>query len=220
MGITFKQGCLLTEIHSAGCDLFKNRETVPSACCSLLPLGIGLVEGAALFSVFDASIGQEEAVRSLFDGGETRGPNLYTRLKCVRDLFSASSYALREKCLQDAAILSDNNPVAVATPGELQWIALMARHTCARDEECVREVARLLDDSLEAMIAIASNLRGVSTLPPRSGSRNEVYRHVCHVRDHFDYAEDMLLACICPSAIEERNQGSTTETFTGEGTLP
>ena len=83
---------LVTAIELAGCNLLKKHAPIDSSCRSLWPLGIALVEGASLFSILTSSVQECEGIHHLFDGGEEAGPNLDTRLRCIRDLCSASIY--------------------------------------------------------------------------------------------------------------------------------
>jgi hypothetical protein len=201
MNAASKQSGNAMDIQSMGRQLLGSHDLVDSPIQSLLPLGLALVEGGSLFSEFNPSMDQGADLGALFDGGETAGPNLHTRLRYIRDLCSASGYGLQERALRSNRPSTESSNDAVETPGERAWANLIATHASSRDEKCIEEVARLLDDVLEAMIRIVANLRGLAS-GLSWGSWSEVDRHICHIRDHFDYAEDMVLDCIQPAKEE------------------
>jgi hypothetical protein len=195
-------GNMISDIQSTGYALFTTSCSPEFLGGSLLPLAIGLIESAALFSLFDPSTKDTGAVRALFDGGETAGPNLDTRLRCIRDLCSASVYSLRVKAFHSNGATPQSCTDDVETPGEHEWVQLISSYACSGDDKAIVETSRLLDDLFEGMVHIARNLRRLAE-GMAAGSWNEVYRSACHIRDHCDYAEEMVVACICRAKDED-----------------
>src|SRR5262245_6771087 len=123
------------DIQVAAEPLLNAPEPMRSACDSLLPLGLALVGLAELFSLLGSD--NQEHINSLFDGGEMTGPNIDTRLRCIRDLCGATAYALRVKQQHNTASALDKGGVSDQTPGEAAWFGFIARHTNSCDEHTV-----------------------------------------------------------------------------------
>jgi hypothetical protein len=182
-------------IESAAYDLIRTYQAFEPSCRSLWPLGLALLEGAALFAVLESTANDHHAIADLFDGGESNGPNLDTRLMCIRNLCGASIYGLRQRASEGSACDQSGCTEAVEAPGEAFWAKLISQYVASNDGPTITEVARLLDDVFEETARIAKYVKArLPYVPPKSW--NEIYRAVCHIRDHIDYGESMILSCI------------------------
>jgi len=185
----------IQQLRDPARQLLHGVESEYVSCGSLVPLGLALAEMAQLFE--ELLVAGPPEVHALFDGGETNGPNLDTRLKYIRDLCSASSYAVRGR-IGDAFHAFVAAPDApVESPGESAWLTILSEQANYGCHDSVVELARLLDDTFEAGAEIANSLGVFVTAEPACW--NEVLRNLHHIRDHFDCAETLLIACMRPS---------------------
>lgn len=163
---------------------------------SLVPLGFALLHVAALFEVLVDGHGSR--IAQLFSGDEDESPNIDTRLRSVRDLCSASSYAARyrsQKALNASAPGYDSHPSGA--PGDQFWYQIIRRFVDWPAEDDLIEVCRFLDEMFEAALEIAEMLRSGGSTEQQVW--DEVYRHVTHVRDHYDCVEEAIIDCIRPA---------------------
>jgi hypothetical protein len=119
-------------------------------------------------------------------------------LKCIRDLCSASDFALEARSLNDREGLVPDSPEHIDTPGGLYWANLIPGYVRLRAEKSIVEVARLLDELLEEVVRIARAIVSLGTAPS-SCPWKEMHRAVRHIRDHFDFAEEMVIDCVRPA---------------------
>src|ERR1700687_843574 len=136
---------VVADIESVGYAVLRSHQVVESPCRTLWPLGLALIESAALFSVLDALPPAQGQPCTLLDGGESAGPNIDTRLRVIRDLCSASAYALSEMSSEQVPDVEDAPVVVVETPGGLHWVTLLREFLGPSDETCVTELCRLLN---------------------------------------------------------------------------
>ncbi len=132
-------------------------------------------------------------------------PNLDTRLTCIRDLCSASLCGL-EKREDELTGLTSSEELSEDQPslGDKLWLEVIEPYAQPNESEALLEVARLLDDVLEAILSISDHLGNL--LKDRgTGSWGEIARHAQHIRDHFDYAEDALVSIIRPAEEYDNN---------------
>ena len=133
----------------------------------------------------------------LFDGGETDTPNLHTRMKGVRDLCSAAAWSIQGRS-GEVSIPNDKYVSSVKKPAAAVWANLVNRFGSECDPRVAGEVAALLDDTFESLLSVSQLLES-----PESNSSDawtEISRHIAHVRDHFDYAEEFLIATLRESS--------------------
>jgi hypothetical protein len=163
---------------------------------SLWPLGMALLEGFNLFSILLFKSHKE--IDNLFDGGQDKGPNIYTRLKFIRDLFSACGYATYyTRTSLTKPDLKVNLP-DVSVEG-INWLEIINPHVEQHEENILTEVFRLINETMEALLCIGLMLN-VSKLNLLSTEIwQETNRHTEHIRDHFDYAETYLLDVLRPA---------------------
>ena len=189
----------LVEVRICGMELLKTTGIYTAGCQSIHPLGMALIEATDLFSLLDERVDMR-SVRSLFDGGESEGPNIETRLRCIRDYCNAAQYAARIRA--EDAYDSERCPFDVEEyegVGEEEWLKRISPHANSTGHELV-EVARLLDDTLESILNISRHIsrliNGDVEKPHEACYWNEIYRHTWHIGFHFDYAEDALISCL------------------------
>lgn len=183
----------LNSIHEIAHEIIKTSKPYESPCYSLMPLSLALLEAEDLFKIF--SLCDDLMLKNLFKGDDELSPNIDTRLRCIRDLCSASVYALMKRAEESdssASILMHNTSKSI---DEKTWMEIFKHYT--KPEYCV-ELARLLDDILEAILSISDILSGFLTNGEKA-DWNELSRHIMHIKDHCDYAEDIIISCIVPA---------------------
>jgi hypothetical protein len=79
--------------------------------------------------------------------------------------------------------------------GEDFWLEKLGPYLDVTNNECIVEVARLLDDVLESVVIMSGNIENVLKGNNKS-SWTELYRQASHVKDHFDYAEHYVISCV------------------------
>jgi hypothetical protein len=159
-------------------------------CFSLVPLALALMETFDLYSnIFDSS--DYHVIESFFDANEESMPNIDTRLKCIRDLCSSTVYALQKRAEEDVQHSQVDSQTHL---GQNYWVSILKPHTNYTNSADIVEAARLLDDLLESMIIVSETLHNLFNV--NKGSWNEVYRHVRHIIDHYDYAEEFIISCL------------------------
>lgn len=179
----------ILQLAAVSNKILKREAVYKEPCLSLVPLALSLKETCDLYSKLLHAPNSMD-LQSLFDGGEELTPNIDTRLKCIRDLCSASIYGLKKRSQGEA----DQDVEYSAGPGQEYWIKIIEAYTNTDTQNNTIEAAKLLDDLLESMIAIAHTLSGI--FDHGNGSWNEAYRHAKHIRDHYDYAEDFIISCL------------------------
>jgi hypothetical protein len=129
----------------------------------------------------------------LFDGGEPHLPNLHTRMKGVRDLCSAALWSIQVRS-DDASDPNEVHVSGVEKPMAGLWRDLVCTYGDKCDASVADTVAALLDDTFESLLAVSQLLE----LPESNsfGKWTEIHRHIVHVRDHFDYAEESLIGTL------------------------
>jgi hypothetical protein len=184
------------EIELAGHKLWIEHASIEAPCRSLWPLGGALVEGAMLYALLqaDPSGNHKVSLARLFDGGESEGPNIETRLKCIRDLCSASIFALEDRSANLEVQVGDVME-PIETPGVSYWCGLLSTCFPQKDNQAVTEVARLLDDVFSELVRITICLQ-VLAEENRPDIWPEIWRAASHIRDHFDYAEEIVIDSI------------------------
>ena len=184
----------LEEMECWAASLFQDKKLTDDVNQGWIPIGLALWATSKLYRLLLQNP-ESQQLTQLFDGGELQGPNLDTRLKYIRDLCGASSYFFKRHC-EETAETSVGPIEAVQTPGESAWSALISSYI--RSQETIQEVSRLLDDVLEAMLCIYQNLLLIQDR--REGAiLDEVHRHLTHIADHFDYAEEMVIEAMNPA---------------------
>lgn len=173
---------------------------------SLLPLGIALSAGRNLFSILLSNSNEE--IHTLFDGGQDKGPNINTHLKFIRDLFSASEYAIDMKISLAKAGFKKNFPT-VSVVG-INWLDMINSHIKQTKKNVLTEALRLINETLEALLSIGSIL-SVYNLDISKEAWKETLRHVVHIRDHFDYAETYLIDLLRPGEGKQKGSGSNIQ---------
>lgn len=133
----------------------------------------------------------------LFDGGEPDLPNLYTRMKAVRDLCSAALWSIQVRS-DNASYSNDEHVSAAGKPAAALWRELVSEFGDNCDAGVADEVVALLDDTFGSLLAASQLLE--SSESNSSDKWTEIHRHIMHVRDHFDYAEEFLIATIRKSS--------------------
>lgn len=190
----------MKEVRRQALSVLQSAEAhdVTAPCNYLIPLALALLEAAHLFQLFGESKIQLN-LDHLFDGGQSHGPNLDTRLKYIRDMCGAAVYGINRHALESVELQYKIEVEETSTPGELAWVKLLREGTSIQESETLREMARLLDDILESILGISQNLSGIKG---KAGPLfwNEIYRHAVHVRDHYDYAEDKVISSMRPSS--------------------
>lgn len=91
---------VMDRTRAAGMKLISAASLEALPCENLYPLGLAMLEAAALYRMFDESSGYRD-LSFLFDGGERNGPNLYSRLCCIRDLCKAAQYGAEKRAYRD-----------------------------------------------------------------------------------------------------------------------
>ncbi len=129
------------------------------------------------------------ALTDLFDGGESKGTNLDTRLKFIRDLCSAL-IGLMNKNKNESSEASRLPVDIIQTPGEEIWVTLIGGYIAKPDNS--QEIGQLLDDILEAMLGISQEL-SIMLDQDEKTNWGEIKRLLTHVVDHFDHTEEMLI---------------------------
>ncbi len=155
------------------------------------PNGLGLALIAAADVCRLVSRHDKLDLAALFDGGEERGANLYTRMRCVRDLCSSALFAVGIHELRSSAAIDSDFAIEPAKPLILLWSDLIHNHANAMEPETVKEVAQLCDDVFESLFCAVEWLKASRRKDP--GAWGEISRHIQHIRDHFDYAEHALI---------------------------
>src|SRR3989441_11984787 len=155
------------------------------------PYGLGF----ALFAAADLCglVGSREELdlALLFDGGEDRGPNLYTRMRCIRDLCSAAFCAANEQGQKSGGIFDLEWTIHPAKTAMQIWLCIVTAHANDSDPNTVQEVTRLFDDVFESLLCVVECLSAAKQGEPRAWP--EISRHIAHVREHFDYSEEALI---------------------------
>ncbi len=188
--------------------LLKPGQLKPDPLMHPQSLGFALLAASDICRV--VSLGDRLRLAALFDGGEDRGPNLDTRMRCVRDLCSAASFAINLRAQGAGREPEPRWSVAPPKIAKQIWHAIVRQHANAADARSVSEVIHLLDDAFESLLCVSECLK-------EAGRRNrrawgEISRHITHVRDHFDYAEQALISSMKrgrerPSAPGGRDKG-------------
>jgi hypothetical protein len=155
-------------------------------------LALALLVAAELCEIASSDTGAD--LMTLFDGGESSGPNIYTRMRCLRDLCSAASWSLHVR--ENDTLREDNiqSDWGRQRPPVEFWRDVFNRFADNSDPTMSFEVTSLLDDALEAILSAAQLL--TSTDSERGPNWMEIHRHIDHVRDHFDYAETFLIGSL------------------------
>jgi hypothetical protein len=193
----------ITKVKEVAQNLFLYSHAEERASCySLVPLSLALMEASQLYSMFCCS-SDKSLLSALFDGNETKMPNLDTRLKCIRDLCSASNYGLnkRDENSSGSSILTKSNKKQ-SSPGAELWLEIIKKYAQPTKPGILLEVARLIDDILESMLCISNNLDNFF-IRKETTSWDEIVRHSNHIKDHFDFAEDALIATMRPAEKEQ-----------------
>jgi len=159
-------------------------------CDPLQPLALALLESISLFKILGDQLKPKD-LKVIFDSTESRGPNLYTKLRYIRDLCSAADYGLDKLSGDYHEIDFDIVDKEVKTHGEQKWKAIIFKYVMDKTNN-ILEVARLLDDIYGSVQNICGCLDKINGNKTKS-YWNEIHREVCHIKDHFDYAEDALL---------------------------
>jgi len=141
------------------------------------------------------SSGKNADLKGLFDGGESNIPNLYTRMKAMRDLCSAAVWSIQVRSNRSSST-NEEDILNVEKPDAGLWRGLVKQFANIPDARAADEVSALVDDTLEALLAVSRLLER----PDTSGRWTEILRHLSHVRDHFDYAEEFLIATLHASS--------------------
>ncbi len=184
----------LKEIGDWAGNLFRKTPKNHNPHLDWFPIKLALLATAQLYQQFLPHPDLHQ-VRQLLDGGEPHEPNLNTRLRYIRDLCSASTYFFKMKGRNSSDHSLD--PVTmVQTPGEKVWSAWLANEV--PESANVQELARLLDDVLEAMLCVYYNLLLLED-HDQEAIFDEVHRHLTHVVGHFDYAEEFLIEAMHPA---------------------
>ena len=169
----------------------------------LLALGAALLEGACLYSALnDPYPLDSEKIRPMFDGGESNGPNIDSRLRIIRDLCSASTFALNALSCNDGSNPKEefiDDSFKESEHEQRIWLGPFVAVSALNNEGERTELCRLLGDVFESFVHVSHILQ---ILQDNADKRlwNEAYREVCHIRDHFDYAEEILMASIFASS--------------------
>lgn len=186
-------------VRAAGMELLKITGVYAPGGVSVHPLGMALIEAADLFRLLSEDT-DNRMMGPLFDGGESDGPNIETRLRCIRDYCSAAEYALRIR--SEGACDSERCPSVLDAGegvGEETWLKYIAPHINSTPDG-IMEVARLLDDVLESTISIfryiEQIIEGHVKKPHEACCWEEIHRHAWHIQYHFDYAEEALISCL------------------------
>ena len=158
------------------------------------PLGLALIEALRLFETF-LKPRKHNNLRLLFEGEESRGPNLDTSLTYIRDLLSASKYGLRLRIGETKATLPYTN---ISGPGEKYWLNKIEDISNIKGKRKLGEMTHFLDDIFVSICAISIHLKERNDEKSKF-HWNEIYRHVCHIVDHYDYARDVLIESINPA---------------------
>jgi hypothetical protein len=152
-----------------------------------------------LFRALEAGANEKLAPNELFDGGESAGPNIDTRLRFLRDLCSSSTFTVRDRASAAAQAHFEEAVSSIESPGETYWIRLVTQLTAINPADPnVVELGRLLDDVYTETERIANALNTVTTHEALI-DWDEILRAINHVRDHYDYAEEMIIECIRPA---------------------
>ncbi len=158
---------------------------------------MALLEGFDLFSIL--LFGSYNKIHNLFDGGEDKGPNIDTRLKFIRDLFSACEYVTSYTKTSLIKTKSKTKIPKVSVVG-INWLEVINLHIEQHEENVLTEVSNFINETLEALLSLGlmldvSNLKLVSR-----EIWQETNRHILHIRDHYDYAETYLIDVIRPAS--------------------
>jgi hypothetical protein len=191
------------QLREQGTKLFAAPRHDPNPFEYPYTLGLALIAAAELFEI--VSSGNDLDLASLFDGGEDRGPNLYTRMKCVRDLCSAAVWPISLRNENSLAGLQAKSTSHCVMPSAELWHRIIARFANTSAPDAVSEISALMDDTMESLLCISELLRHRDRND--SYQWTEIQRHTEHVRDHFDYAEETLIASLRPA-----NEGDGKET--------
>ncbi|MBC7076877.1 MAG: hypothetical protein H5T92_00985 [Synergistales bacterium] len=161
---------------------------------TLTPLGVAFFQLAVLFGkLFQYADWYPEGQ---FVGDKDEDLNLYTGLASIRDLCSASIHTLRvfEERSHGNSFCVDER-VDIDGPGEQWWAELINGVFCnSASENSIAEVCLILDHVFGSASSVAEIIArcGLGDRTPWG----EIYRHVCHIRDHFDHGETALLEVI------------------------
>lgn len=161
---------------------------------TMQPLALALIEALRLFDILSKPK-KDNKLRSLFSGEESKGPNLDTALTYIRDLCNASKYGLRLRLKEPTVAFPSPH---IPGPGEKYWLNKIEGISNITGKRKLTEIARLLDDIFVSICAISIHLKKRKDENPRL-HWNEIYQHVCHIVDHYDYAEDFLIESINPT---------------------
>jgi hypothetical protein len=184
------------QLHEQGTNLFTGPPGDPNPLAYPYTLGLALIAAAEICDI--ASSHNNSDLASLFDGGEDRGPNLHTRMRCVRDLCSAAVWPIS---LRDEQSLGDRHDEPTADsvkPTAEFWRRIIAQFANTSQPGAVSELSALLDDTMESLISISQLLKNCELNGGYEWA--EIQRQTEHVRDHFDYAEEMLIASLWPAS--------------------
>ncbi len=171
-------------------------------------LGLALIAGADICRL--VSGGDKLDLAALFDGGEERGANLYTRIRCVRDLCSSALFAVGIHERKYTAAIDSGVTMEPAKPLMQLWSDVIHNHANAIEPETVKEVAQLCDDVFESLLCVVEWLKASRGKDPRAWG--EISRHIQHIRDHFDYAEHALI-----HSLRKSEEGATVRPSRSSG---
>jgi len=195
---------IVSRLLEEGIEILKQGENNPDPLAHPHSLGLALVAGAEICRLISSR--DKLDLAALFDGGEERGANLYTRMRCVRDLCSSALFAVGIQERRSSAVIDLDVAIEPSKPLMQLWREVILKHANAIEPEAVKEVTELFDDVFESLGAVAELLRAVR----RKGSPGwgEISRHIQHIRDHFDYAEHALIHALRKA--EDASTGGTS----------
>ncbi len=171
-------------LWNAASWLMNSEQITELSCLSVKPLALLLTQSADLLKLSSGACWPVE----MLNADESGGPNLHTRLRCLRDLASGAVFAAEARWRENEAFEDASSVQHVSFT--VDWEGLLRRYcNTEADAQVVREVVNVLDDVVEAAVLIAAEF----VAPPRLPDWNEVTRHLIHIRDHFDFAEQHVI---------------------------
>ena len=179
------------KLRAASRCILPHRLADESAMARLDMLALALIFAAEICEA--ASSERNTDLVGLFDGGEPDAPNLYTRMKAVRDLCSAALWSIQVRS-DNASYPNDDHVSGRGKPDAALWRELVSEFGDNCDARVADEVVALLDDTFGSLLAASQLLE--SSESDSLDKWTEIHRHIMHVRDHFDYAEEFLIATL------------------------
>lgn len=183
-------------LQEVGKELLSYEFDILNPLNSLRPLGMALLEGYDLYLLLLVSQSSGK-LSDLFDGPAEKGPNIDNWLKYIRDLCSASEYCIRWRPSSNRMKNECKRrikEIPEISIGEEIWSNIITPYIRQLKEKiALIEISRLLDDMLEALLSIALLLKNISIEDLSEEIWDEIHRHIMHIRDHYDYAEEFVI---------------------------